>query len=62
MAPQLATVDVVLNAFYGPNAQPYHQMPPKLKTKGLLIPEDKASQYHLVSAKQQYNKTISVVK
>ena len=34
VAPQLATVDVTLNAFYGaPNAQPYHQSPPKLKTK-----------------------------
>ena len=28
MAPQLATVDVALNAFYGLNAQPYHQIPP----------------------------------
>ena len=27
MALQLATVDVPLNAFYGPNAQPYHQIP-----------------------------------
>ena len=31
VAPQLATVDVTLNAFYGvPNAQPHHQIPSKL--------------------------------
>ena len=49
MVPQLATVDVALNEFYGSNAQPYHQIPPKLKTKGSLIPEDKASQTISVS-------------
>ena len=32
MDPQLATVDVALNAFYGPNAQPYHQIPPSFDT------------------------------
>ena len=54
MAPQLATVDVALNAFilWVPNAQPYHQIPAKLKTKvltGVVNPEDKASQTISVS-------------
>ena len=48
MALQLATVDVPLNAFYGPNAQPYHQIPPKLKTKvitGFVNPRRQGVEY-----------------
>ena len=30
-APQLATVDMTLNAFYGPNAQPYLAINPNIK-------------------------------
>ena len=51
VAPQLATVDVTLNAFYGPNAQLYHQVPPKHKTKSPKARHHRQSQYHLFSTK-----------
>ena len=53
MAPQLATVDVALNAFYGyPMLSPTTRSLQKLKLRLLadsLIPEDKASQTISVS-------------